>query len=840
MKLKRKHLGVLGAVAVVGVAYAATQLQIQLKDEQIISNGGSGHKPKIQRAGSNGNLVMAYGDTFDAAPMVYDTKAQAERKARDIFVRYCTPTPETDTTTTPRITCDVESEWSPPVNVSRSADKTSIQTAWQAGGTTRLPFYGDIDKPNIKTSGPVMVLTWVSKYCPDGDLSDNVVAADNTQNPNQRAIRYLDRENRIIPFSCTWMAASTNNGVTWRPAVQLSNGERDAKQDASSGNYNSTAATGRINISWQEDPEGLQPGDADGPGDGASGANVTGGTDVWYTYADIASGALTFGPGDGSARAKAYRVTDNWDGLYGLSGQISHVFAADGTNLDGKSEAGDIQDDGSPSLIDQRVEKGNAGGSRPNIFMVGPTTVLAWEETKGSQGLDSGKFVRYLNFTYSTPPSAVAGCVISNPLKNARRVRFLTQDGSVASPGGVNIAIFWKEGLFDKGGPSDIVVRRGMGGLSPANMQPAVDGNCATSDYPTAIGLANALPENISSRAPFLTATDNGLGDGTEVNYAENALAHRGVLRGDELWIGYNYTNDLVKMWAQQDNYNFWVRKYTFDGTTGTGSWALPYNITNVTDTRINVREPRFFGTPPSNPTACPTGDPTDVTTTNPTLCQDRNMIFVAYGSQTNVSPFDPNGPEDLGIYLTASRDSGLSFIPSVEYSKERGSLFDDEDYAFEAQLVARPDGKRVYGTFNTENVTGSAAAYRSADILEVDDTLPTIQVLIDSDGNDVPDLLVTFTYDPSTDSITESSGSLADFPMKGNVLKLDGTVSVNGEVTDGLEYEFPQSVTTDPVTTSSGGGCTAADGQRPVDPTLPLFAALGLLGWGLRRARRN
>jgi hypothetical protein len=301
-------------------------------------------------------------------------------------------------------------------------------------------------------------------------------------------------------------------------------------------------------------------------------------------------------------------------------------------------------------------------------------------------------------------------------------------------------------------------------------MVPAVDPNCSTSVYADAIGLSNALPENISSRAPFLTATDNGLGDGTEVNGVENALAHRGVLRGDELWIGYNYTNDLVKMWAQLDNYNFWVRKYTFDPATSTGSWALPYNITNITDKRINVREPRFFGTPPSQPVGCPTGNPADPTTLDPTLCQAKNMIFVAYGSQTNVSPFDPNGPEDLGIYLTASRDSGLSFAPSVEFSNERGSLFDDEDYAFEAQLVARPDGERVYGTFNTENATGSAAAFRSADILEV-------------------------------------------------------------EVADPVNP---------PVATSSGGGCTAADGQRPVDPMLPLLAALGLLGWGLRRARRH
>lgn len=36
------------------------------------------------------------------------------------------------------------------------------------------------------------------------------------------------------------------------------------------------------------------------------------------------------------------------------------------------------------------------------------------------------------------------------------------------------------------------------------------------------------------------------------------------------------------------------------------------------------------------------------------------------------------------------------------------------------------------------------------------------------------------------------------------------------------------------------GGGCSAATGQRPVDPVLPLLAGLGLFGWALRRLRRN
>ena len=44
------------------------------------------------------------------------------------------------------------------------------------------------------------------------------------------------------------------------------------------------APMGKWIITWQEDPHGLQIGGADGPGDGASGANVTHGTDIWYTF----------------------------------------------------------------------------------------------------------------------------------------------------------------------------------------------------------------------------------------------------------------------------------------------------------------------------------------------------------------------------------------------------------------------------------------------------------------------------------------------------------------------------------------------------------------------------
>jgi hypothetical protein len=762
VKLKRKQLAVMVGMAVAGMAFATTQvIQFTINTPIALSDNANGDKPKMQRAGS-GLLVMAYGDSPVGAANVYDVKANVERKARDIYVKTC------NSLTT---NCDVKANWAGPINISNSASHSSTGLFdWR--GTLGAPsaYPGDIDKPNIKTSGSVMVLTWVSKYCPDGDL-----VTPGIQPSVQRAIKYLEREERVIPFSCTWMAYSANSGASWKPAKQLSTGERDAIQDASSGTFDSVAKTGRVAISWQEDPQGLQLGEADGPGDGASGANVNGGTDVWYANAAVDLNQAA--PASGSEYSTAYfnlqpavRLTDNQTG-FGINGSVNYIYNGAGANV-----------------AEGSIEKGQAGAARPNIGMVGGTAVVAYEETKGSIGLDEGKFIRYHSFPYASPPATVAGkagCIISDPLKNARRVRFLTQSaadatGGVAGASGINIALFWKEGAYDKGGPSDIRVRRGMvdpaiatttqSGLAPSRMVPAVDPACETSDYTTAIGLTSAKGDNISSRATVVTAADTGLTDDTEANYTENALAHRGVLRGNDLWIGYSYTSDLVRLWAQLDNYNFWVRKFTFNGATG--SWGLPVNLTKITDTKINVREPRFFGTPSSSSTACPTGIATDPTTTDPTLCQNQDVIFVAWGTQTNVSPYDPVGGEDLGIYITASNDAGATYATPVRYSTAMGSLFQDDESAYEAQIVARPDGRAFFGAWNQANATtGETMAMYSS-----------------------------------------GSWALVDAPTPAPA----------------------------PTTGGGGGGCALGSGDAPFDPVLPMLAALGLVGLGLRQYRRN
>ena len=629
--------------------------------EPITLNAGTfGHKPKIQRTG-NGNLIVIYGDAVDGSGEVYDLKADAERPARDIFVRTCMPGAEKS--------CNNPLDWSEAHNVSQSAAKTSIQAAWQGGDTVvdRADFWGDIDKPNVKTAGTALVLTWTSKYCPDGDLSTPEVDP-----PVQRAGRYLERDGRVVPFSCMWTAHSVNNGVDWSAPQQLSTGERDAKQDSSRGSYDSEKKLVQWVASWQEDPLGLQLGEGDGPGDGASGATVSSGTDVWFSHATH----TISGPSDNAfAWATPVRLSDNFEDKYGVSGQVNPIFAGTGENVP-----------------EDEVEKGRAGAARPNIGKVGKTAIVAYEETKGSEGLDEGKVIRYHAFDYNAPPADAAGragCVLSDPTKNARRVRFLTQSPTDAGEGGIHIGIFWKEGVEDKGGPSDIIIRRGIDGLQAANMVPAVDPACATSDYAEVLALGSEAGENLSSQTP--TATLANLGDDSEVNDRENALAHRGVLRGRDMWVGYTYSEDLQALWAQLNNYDFWIRRYNVDD----GAWTLPMNVSNVEDKAINVREPRMFA-PPKGTSAC---------SMDPAFCQDTDVVYVAFGTQVNeVGPFD-NGGDDLGLFITVSMDRGENFEEPTRLSTAMGSAFDDDENAYESQIVTRPDGTRFYAVWANKHL---------------------------------------------------------------------------------------------------------------------------------------
>ncbi|MBD3640897.1 MAG: hypothetical protein HUJ18_07865 [Marinobacter sp.] len=654
-------IAVVAAISWPGVALAATGLSFS--DTVQLSTNGGADKTKLVRM-NNGRMVAVYGDFLEpGSNTVYDIKARTQRPARDIFARYC----DAD--------CDQIASWSAPVNLSGTAIQSSIDTDWNGDGT-RTPFAGDSEKPNLFSSGARIVVSWVDKFC------DSAV---------QRTVTYPTLRNREIPFGCTYAVHSADNGNSWSEPVRLSSGQRDAKQDVHRG-----LGSGQWAITWQEDPRGLQLGEAEGPGDGASGAKVSQGTDIWYSYS-IAAWASQ----DLDIWATPVRITDNY------SGQM----ASDNFTLIRDALGNDVSDS---------VEDGAAGASRANLALQFgsldsvPQAIVAYEETKASAGLDAGKFIRYHTFDWNAP-AAEPGCVISSPTLNARRVRFIPQKEPGSS--GLRLGLLWREGEFTEGGPADIVLRKGVvagdsNGFSPAEMVPAVDAaNCETSDYATVAALNNQPALNISSRTEDAKATTDAdiatstLSDDTSQKVEENAIAHRGLLRGNDFYIGYVYTPVLTELlYTNTKNYNFYVRHY--DATAGT--WSAPENLSNITDTGINVREPRLVGTPGTNTSKCPT---------DPEECQDTTRYYVAWGTQTNVSDWGREEPSDLDLYAARAEDSGAYYTPVVRFA---GEATDVED--FESQIRMTPAGNQLFVVWNENDGTGTNALYREAVTISIPD----------------------------------------------------------------------------------------------------------------------
>jgi hypothetical protein len=123
----------------------------------------------------------------------------------------------------------------------------------------------------------------------------------------QRSVDYTEQgypEVGEVPYSAVWIARAviltasdlTNapwnavgaDGVTllysvgdivWFKPERLTSGRRDANQ-----NFCAGADGAGFAVTWQEDPGGLRPGEAKGPGPGWGGATTNHKTDIWYSY----------------------------------------------------------------------------------------------------------------------------------------------------------------------------------------------------------------------------------------------------------------------------------------------------------------------------------------------------------------------------------------------------------------------------------------------------------------------------------------------------------------------------------------------------------------------------
>jgi len=126
----------------------------------------------------------------------------------------------------------------------------------------------------------------------------------------QRSVDYTDEgypEVGEVPYSCVWVARGTIvtqemidadgywastyvdeeneikyyevGDIVWFKPERLTSGRRDANQVFMGG-----ASEAGFAIAWQEDPDGLRPGQAKGPGEGWGGATTNHKTDIWYSY----------------------------------------------------------------------------------------------------------------------------------------------------------------------------------------------------------------------------------------------------------------------------------------------------------------------------------------------------------------------------------------------------------------------------------------------------------------------------------------------------------------------------------------------------------------------------
>lgn len=556
-------------------------------------------------------LVSVFGDA--QGPDAWSADG-AMYPAQDLFVTRST---------------DNGATWSQPVNVSNTAALSSIDADHDGDPLTpEIAYYGDSEKPNIINQGKNILISWIDHYVPGGA---------------QRTVTYPEFGLVEVPYAATYCVRSTDAGVTWSAPEILSNGERDAKQDVCK------ASSAGFLITWQEDPKGLQPGDADGPGEGGSGANVSKGTDIWYT---------------------ALRMSDYTAGnLFPAATRITNNFTM--TDRDG-------------------FESGREGAARANSFLFGSTAIVAYEETKGLEGLDTGKYIRYHTFSAfdDSAPDATdgVGWILSTPNENARRVRFVTQPGPFQSQSDVRIVWVWKEGAFDNGGPSDIMCRVGTKnpndpmstGLRPQDLSPPIDPDATTREN----AFNNALGMNLSSSM--------GLAAHPEDNFFEDSRAHRGLVRGDFLAFGWSWTPDwAVARYTDLENYNFYMRR-SFDGGL---TWTEPENMSNIpAESKENVREPRIVGAP---------------TSSNPATPQNPGAFVVAWGTELNQYEHASIGTIDHNIFVTHSDDFGESYAPVVQLDDIDISVEPNRG-AFESQFRLSPSGDRIFAVWQeTDRDTG-------------------------------------------------------------------------------------------------------------------------------------
>ncbi len=211
-------------------------------------------------------------------------------------------------------------------------------------------------------------------------------------------------------------------------------------------------------------------------------------------------------------------------------------------------------------------------------------------------------------------------------------------------------------------------------GFRPEDLSPPIDPNATTREN----AFNNTQGMNLSSSL--------GLEAHPEDDSFEDARAHRGIVRGDFVALGWSWTPDwAVARFTDLENYNFYMRTSLDGGQT----WTSTVNMSNIDAAeKVNVREPRIVGTPFSP---------------NPATPADPGSFLVAWGTEVNQYEHVAEGILDLDVYLTRTDDYGQSYAP-VKLLPNPSPVTDLNVGTFESQFRLDPDGKKLYAVWMEED----------------------------------------------------------------------------------------------------------------------------------------
>jgi hypothetical protein len=617
-------------------------------------------------------------------------------------------------------------------NLSMAAGRSSFTINTDDAELEEVDYPGMVSKPGLTLKGNRVLVTWTSSFCDSGFPGYADVADDPYEvSMPQRSVDYADQgypEVGEVPYKCLWatrgLVDTATGDITWYQPERLTSGVRFAMQVAS----NSAPNAGFV-IGWAEDPAGLNPGEAQGPGEGWTGANPHPGTDVWYTYLPMT----------------AFNAVN--------SSPIAHpddpqAISQRPQPLNRFTVPTPVSDNALPADADPRT---GVGATRPAVGVSGAWVAYGYEETKeGSaetDGVESGKQVFHHAFHFDAPDVVAEGTLMSDPSQSARRVRYITQPSGQMGPSRTLGALIYRMGPDGHSGSADFLMSRFV---VPGTDAVTADNPFRAQNLTESVNLSATTPTETvpdpTTGVPRVTKwdqTEANLGDETYDSSLESARGHRGMIKGDFLNVGYLWTANWKLYLRGLDIENYYVRRsfdggatftsapaaapYDGDGVTscrwfndpvtgvllepvcrkvGAGEFEPAQNLTRLDGFDETAIEPRLVGMPGSIASPYPedvqdvstvwqvwgTGSPQDAT------AGDDGGDFEAMDADIPIPGEDP-GKGPLDLYYTVSQDYGDTFV-------ENAAIAEGPSAQAEVQVRFSPDGSKMYAAWNDLGTT--------------------------------------------------------------------------------------------------------------------------------------